>query len=376
MIDRKKFKDIEVSRLGLGTMRLPCVDDLKRESNPKIDYEKGQELVDLAYNSGVNYFDTAYMYHCGKSEEFIGKALKKYPRNNYYLADKLPIWLCDAKEDMERVFNEQLTRCDVEFFDFYLLHSLDKENIEKCEQFGAYEFVSNLKKDGKIKHLGFSFHGTIEDLNYLVDNYEWDFAQIQFNYLDYHNQNAIEQYEILTKANIPVIVMEPVRGGKLAIPGKEAEKVFLDYDNSKSIASWAIKFVASYDNVLTILSGMNSKEQMNDNISSLTNFDKLTQKETDLCFKVAKIINKSDLIQCTGCDYCSVCPMDIKISTVFSLYNKYKVGEICKVDCLDSYKAVKNSHLSCVGCGKCKAVCPQGIDIPNLMDGAIKVFFQ
>ena len=376
MIDKKVLNGKEVSLLGLGTMRLPCIGSVKRESNSNINYDEAEKLVDLAIKSGVNYFDTAYMYHCGKSEEFIGKALSKYPRDSYYLADKLPIWLCDKPSDMQRIFNEQLNRCGVDYFDFYLLHSLDEENIDKCEKFGAYQFALNLKQQGKIKNLGFSFHGTVDDLTYLVNTYEWDFAQIQYNYLDYENQNAKRQYDILTNDNIPIIVMEPVRGGKLADLPNNASQVFKNYDNNNSIASWAIKFVASHNNVLTILSGMNNEAQLFDNINSLTDFQPLNNVEKQLCFDVAKIINKTDLIPCTGCDYCIDCPMEVKISTVFSLYNDYKSSKISKVDCLDAYKCVKNNHLSCIGCGKCKTVCPQGIDIPNLMDGAIKIFFQ
>lgn len=376
MIDKKVLNGKEVSLLGLGTMRLPCIGSVKRESNSNINYDEAEKLVDLAIKSGVNYFDTAYMYHCGKSEEFIGKALSKYPRDSYYLADKLPIWLCDKPSDMQRIFNEQLNRCGVDYFDFYLLHSLDEENIDKCEKFGAYQFALNLKQQGKIKNLGFSFHGTVDDLTYLVNTYEWDFAQIQYNYLDYENQNAKRQYDILTNDNIPIIVMEPVRGGKLADLPNNASQVFKNYDNNNSIASWAIKFVASHNNVLTILSGMNNETQLFDNINSLTDFQPLNNVEKQLCFDVAKIINKTDLIPCTGCDYCIDCPMEVKISTVFSLYNDYKSSKISKVDCLDAYKCVKNNHLSCIGCGKCKTVCPQGIDIPNLMDGAIKIFFQ
>ena len=376
MIDKKVLNGKEVSLLGLGTMRLPCIGSVKRESNSNINYDEAEKLVDLAIKSGVNYFDTAYMYHCGKSEEFIGKALSKYPRDSYYLADKLPIWLCDKPSDMQRIFNEQLNRCGVDYFDFYLLHSLDEENIDKCEKFGAYQFALNLKQQGKIKNLGFSFHGTVDDLTYLVNTYEWDFAQIQYNYLDYENQNAKRQYDILTNDNIPIIVMEPVRGGKLADLPNNASQVFKNYDNNNSIDSWAIKFVASHNNVLTILSGMNNEAQLFDNINSLTDFQPLNNVEKQLCFDVAKIINKTDLIPCTGCDYCIDCPMEVKISTVFSLYNDYKSSKISKVDCLDAYKCVKNNHLSCIGCGKCKTVCPQGIDIPNLMDGAIKIFFQ
>ena len=253
MVDRVKFKNVEVSRLGLGNMRLPCKTPIKREANPLIDYDKAQQIVDMAYENGVNYFDTAYMYHCGKSEKFIGQALKKYPRDSYFLADKLPIWMCKTPADMEKIFNKQLQRTGIDCFDFYLLHSLDKSNFEKCEKYGAYDFLLKKQAEGLVKNIGFSFHGTVDDLKKNVAAHHWDFAQIQMNYLDWKNQDAKTQYQILTDAGIPIIVMEPVRGGKLADLPKDAEAVLKQNAPNKSIASWAMKFVASYDNVLLSL---------------------------------------------------------------------------------------------------------------------------
>ena len=257
MIDRVPFKDTELSRLGLGTMRLPVKGIIKREANPIIDYKEAQKLVDFAIENGINYFDTAYMYHAGKSEKFIGTALSKYPRESYYLVDKLPIWMFKKCADMEKIFSNQLKRTGTAYFDNYLLHSLDKNNFEKCEKFGAYDFLVEKQKQGLIKNIGFSFHGTIDDLKQIVSAHHWDFAQIQLNYLDWKNQDAKTQYEILTEAGIPVIVMEPVRGGKLADIPKDAEKLFKNINSDASAASWAIKFVANLPNVVTILSGMN-----------------------------------------------------------------------------------------------------------------------
>ncbi len=376
MIDRVKFKDTEVSRLGLGTMRLPCKTKIKRESNPLIDYDKSQHLVDLAYKNGVNYFDTAYMYHVGKSEKFIGTALRKYPRESYFLADKLPIWMCRKPADMEKIFSNQLERCGVDYFDFYLLHSLDASNFAKCEKFGAYDFICKKRDEGKIRNIGFSFHGTINDLKQIIAAHDWDFAQIQMNYLDWKNQNAEEQYNILTEAGIPVIVMEPVRGGKLADVPQKVEKLFLNSAPNKSIASWAIGFVASHKNVITILSGMNSAEQMNDNISTLTDFIPFTETEYKICSNAAAMINKNDVIPCTGCDYCSDCPQEVKISTIFSTYNKYKTGDLSEEECKKLYSNIDINHSSCIGCGKCKSHCPQSIDIPGWLDGGIKQFFE
>lgn len=371
MVDKRKFKDTEVSLLGLGAMRLPCKTPIKREANPLIDYKKGQELVDAAYNNGVNYFDTAYMYHAGKSEKFIGTALKKYPRDSYFLADKLPIWMCPKKADMEKVFRKQLERTGHDYFDFYLLHSLNKENYEKCEKFGAYDFVLEKQREGKIKNIGFSFHGTIEDLKKIVSEHKWDFAQIQMNYLDWKNQNAEEQYRILTDAGIPVIVMEPVRGGKLAEVSTDIEEMFKKAKPESSAASWAIRFVASHPNVMTILSGMNSLEQLNDNISTLTDFVPMTDTELNICQNAAAMMNKSEIIPCTGCDYCADCPKDIKISTVFAVYNKLKTGEYTEEQAKSEYGKMDASADACIGCGKCSSHCPQSIKIPELMKDTI-----
>lgn len=377
MVDKVKFKNVEVSRLGLGNMRLPCKTSDKRESNPLIDYDKAQQIVDMAYQNGVNYFDTAYMYHGGESEKFIGQALKKYPRNTYFLADKLPIWMCETSEDMDGIFNKQLERTGIDSFDFYLLHSLDKSAFERCEKFGAYDFILKKQAEGLVKNIGFSFHGTVDDLEEIVAAHHWDFAQIQMNYLDWKNQDAKTQYQILTDAGIPIIVMEPVRGGKLADLPKNAESIFKQSAPNSSVASWAIKFVASFDNVMTILSGMNSLEQMEDNLNSLTDFVPFTENEFKICENVASIINKNDVIPCTGCDYCSDCPKGVKISTVFDIYNRFKTGELTEFQAKDEYnKLVDANHTKCIKCGKCKEHCPQNIDIPNELAGKINGFFS
>lgn len=375
MVDRRKFKDTEVSLLGLGTMRLPCKTSLKREKNPLIDYKKGQELVDIAYKNGVNYYDTAYMYHVGKSEKFIGTALRKYPRDSYFLADKLPIWMCPKKSDMEKIFKKQLDRTGADYFDFYLLHSLKKDSFERCEKFGAYDFLTEMKKQGKIKNIGFSFHGSVDDLREIVAAHKWDFAQIQMNYLDWKNQDAETQYDILTKAGIPVIVMEPVRGGKLADLPDEVEEMFKKNEPDKSVASWAIRFVASHSNVITILSGMNSVEQLNDNLSTLTDFKEFSEKEFKICENAAAILNKNDVIPCTGCDYCADCPKEVKISSIFSAYNKVKTGELTKEEGKTLYNKIDVNASECIRCCKCSDHCPQAIDIPDKIK-EVNSFFE
>ncbi len=375
MVDRVKFKDTEVSRLGLGNMRLPCKTPLKREANPLINYEKGQELVDLAYENGVNYFDTAYMYHAGKSEKFIGTALRKYPRDSYFLADKLPIWMCSSPKDMQKIFNKQLDRTGIDKFDFYLLHSLDCKNFEKCEKYKAYDFLLEKRKEGLIENIGFSFHGTIDDLKKIISAHKWDFAQIQMNYLDWENQDAKTQYKLLTDAGIPVIVMEPVRGGKLVDIPESAKDIFKKNAPDRSIASWAIRFVASFPNVMTILSGMNSLEQMQDNLNSLTDFVPMNETELNICRNVASIINDKDIIACTGCDYCADCPENIKISTIFEYYNQLKNDVIDAETAKAKISSVDSTYTECIKCNKCASHCPQGLKIPTLFETKIKALF-
>ncbi|MBQ8981805.1 MAG: aldo/keto reductase [Eubacterium sp.] len=376
MVDRVKFKDTEVSRLGLGTMRLPVKTPLKREANPMIDYKKGQELVDLAYQNGVNYFDTAYIYHASKSEAFIGSALKKYPRDTYFLADKMPMWLVLRENDLERIFNKQLKRCDVDYFDFYLLHSLDKGSWEKAKKYGAIDFVEKKRKEGKVKYFGFSFHGTLDVLEEIVAAHDWDFAQIQMNYLDWKNYKSKEQYEILEKAGIPTIIMEPVRGGKLADVPQNVEELFKTAKPDKSVASWAIGYCASFDNVLTILSGMNANEQMLDNIETLSDFTPFNEQEMKICYNAAAMLNKNDIIPCTGCDYCADCPKGVKISTIFATYNKVKNGEATADEAAAEYATIDGKAGECINCGKCKTHCPQRINIPELMNGTVRDFFE
>lgn len=378
MIDKVPFKETKLSRLGLGTMRLPVKTKIKREANPLIDYKESQKLVDYAIENGINYFDTAYMYHVGKSEKFIGTALSKYPRESYYLADKLPIWMCKKPQDMEKVFQNQLNRTGVAYFDNYLLHSLDGNHFKKCEEFGAYEFLKQKQKDGKIKNIGFSFHGTIDDLKAIVAAHHWDFAQIQLNYLDWKNQQAKEQYEILTQAGIPVIIMEPVRGGKLAAVSADIEAMFKKAKPEKSAASWAIGFCASLPNVVTILSGMNSVEQLRDNIETLTDFEPFSESENNICFNAASIMNEKKIIPCTGCDYCADCPKGVKISTIFSYYNQCRNGELSETESIEKYNSIpkQNNADACIGCGRCTSHCPQGIDIPKLLKGTAGEFFN
>ena len=356
--------DVKVSLLGMGCMRLPKVDPEKED----IDYEKAQEIIDYAYANGVNYFDTAYGYHGGQSELFVGQALKKYPRESFFLASKMPIWCVKEKGDVERIFNEQLQRCQTDYFDFYLFHSQNAANFQKCQEFGVYEFLSQMKAEGKIRRLGFSFHDTPEVLRHICDTYPWDFAQIQLNYLDWEMQDAKTQYQILNDWEIPVIVMEPVRGGVLASPCEAADILFREERPDKSVASWAIRFAASLPGVLTVLSGMSNMEQVRDNVDTMTRFEPLTDREREVINEALEAYRKKDTVPCTGCRYCMDCPFGVDIPRMFSLYNHYVLDRDGE-DYLEAYEAQPESERAdqCQACGACMEKCPQHIRIPDQM---------
>ena len=338
MMEKRMYKntDTAISLLGLGMMRLPKLSPDK----DAIDYEAAQKIVDYAYSHGVNYFDTAYMYHSGDSELFAGVALKKYPRDSFYLASKMPIWMADTPADVERIFNDQLKKCQVEYFDFYLCHSLDAGHFKKLKDFGV--------------------------LQEIVDTYEWDFAQIQLNYLDWTLQDSKGQYEILEKAGIPVIIMEPVRGGFLANPGADAEAKLKAARPDQSTASWAIRFAASLPGVMTVLSGMSNLEQIEDNIKTMEQFQPITAEDQAVLDDVVNNCLKKDFVPCTGCRYCMDCPFGVEIPKVFRTYNGYALQKNAS-RFLRNYADIPESEQvhNCQKCGACMAECPQHIAIPD-----------
>lgn len=354
------LKEMEPSKLGFGCMRLPL-----REGSSDIDYEKAEAMIDYAYSRGVNYFDTAYPYHEQKSEAFIGRALKKYPRESFYLADKMPGWLVKNVQDAEKIFETQLERCQTGYFDFYLCHALSEENFKVYEEQGIYDFLKEKKAQGYIKNLGFSFHDTPDVLEYIVDKYEWDFAQLQINYLDWERQNAKKQYEILERAGLACIVMEPVRGGALAALCPEATEILEKACPGNSPASWALRFAASLPNVMTVLSGMSTEGQVIENVEIMTDFKPLTDDEARTLNRAKKVYLEVMTIPCTNCRYCSGCPEWIDIPKIFSMYNDYKISKNA-ASFKEKYEKLGMSNAaSCVCCGHCMRHCPQGIKIPD-----------
>ncbi len=368
----------KISLLGFGAMRYPTV-------NGKIDEEKAEELVDYAYRHGVNYFDTAYLYHNGDSEPFTGRALKKYPRESFYLATKMPTWLVSDLASAKRLFQEQLDKCQVEYFDYYLLHSIRQiSEYERCYvNNGALEYLKEEKAAGRIKRLGFSFHGDLAAFEYLLNcGEEWDFVQIQMNYLDwYGSMRADKLYAMLAEKGIQCVIMEPLRGGRLANVNPVAADMLQKVHPEDTPAEWAFRFVASYPNVLTVLSGMTEMRYLQENLNTLSeNFKPLDDNEHKVLEAVANAINSYNLVPCTECDYCQPCPYGVNISGVFRHYNGCVNNGIIpdkmsqsdsefrrkRREYLISYdKAVEKSAQAnhCIGCGNCMQVCPQRFDI-------------
>ncbi len=360
-MDYRNFEKLGISTslLGFGCMRFP----LDQEGN--IDEERSKEMLDTAYRAGVNYYDTAYVYHGGKSEEFTGKILDQYDRSSYYLATKLPIWDVHSVEDAKRIFEEQLTRLNKSYIDFYLLHSFNRESFDRMVKLGILDFMEQLKEEGRIRYLGFSFHDEYSAFEYIIAYRDWDFCQIQLNYMDTELQAGIKGYQLATNLGVPIIVMEPVKGGSISKLPMEAVPVFDAIHPGKTPASWAIRWVASLPNVKVILSGMSDMEQVKDNLDTLSTFKPLQDKEYQAINTVAQILRNRVKNGCTGCSYCMPCPAGVDIPRSFQLWNDYgryeNRGEMkwqwtCN---FDEDKKAKN----CIECGLCEEACPQKLHI-------------
>ncbi len=352
-----------VSKLGFGLMRLPK----KEEGSELINRDEAFRLIDLAFKSGVNYFDTAYFYHGGDSEAFVKEALIKYPRESFMLATKLPgTYMRDNNLHTEELFTGQLEKCGVEYFDFYLLHAVNRDIMKTFEADKSYEYLAEQKTQGKIRHLGFSYHGDLEFFLELIDKYKWDFVQLQINYYDWEAQNAKAYYEALKKRNIPCIVMEPVRGGSLHTLNNEARAVF-DELGDASYASYALRYVAQLPNILTVLSGMSTFEQVVDNLNTFKECKPLSPLETRAIEKANVFFRGNFAIPCTDCKYCTEkCPAGIDIPACFKAYNEYNKTR-CKEDFRNTYTLIPEGKRAklCINCKMCESACPQQIKIPD-----------
>ena len=354
---------VTTSLLGFGCMRFP-----KEKGKNTADRTATQAMIDRAIESGVTYFDTAYVYGGGDSERTVAAALKKYPRESYFLANKLPPWLIKKPEDMERIFQESLDRCGTDYFDFYLAHSLDREAIDVMSQFGVVDFLETKKAQGKIKYLGFSFHDTPPYLKQLLEMHHWDFCQLQLNYADWVMDEAKTLYELSVEYDVPCIVMEPVRGGFLANPPAGAAEILRKADPGRSLASWALRFAASLPNVRVVLSGMSSMEQVEDNLATFSGPGaRLTSAEQQIITSAANALRQTKNIPCTGCRYCDGCPAEVDIPTVFQCYNNMLIfdkPDVFRMNYRNQVLAAGHGADCCISCGACSAVCPQGIDVP------------
>ena len=363
----KQFQDKKLSLLGFGTMRLPLISS---EKNAPIDEEAVNKMVRYGYDHGVNYFDTAYPYHDGESERVIGRALKQLPRESVYLATKYPGHQIASSYDPQEIFEKQLEKCGVDYFDFYLLHNVNEKSIDTYlnPRWGIVDYFIEQKINGRIRHLGFSSHGEPENLKKFLDVYGdvMEFCQIQLNYMDWTLQDAKTKCEILTARNIPIWVMEPVRGGKLAHLSEEYEDALKKLRPNESIASWAFRWLLTLPNVNMILSGMSNMDQMIDNIKTFTEQLPLSESEVDVLYQIADSMKNS--LPCTSCRYCvEVCPQGLDIPMLINMYNQLRFAPQMnirvRIDALDEDKRPS----ACIACGACMTMCPQNIDIPTAM---------
>ncbi len=359
----------EVSLLGLGSMRLPILSDNEIDENEVV------KMVEYAMENGVNYYDHAWFYHNYKSETLMGKVLSKYKRDSFYIADKMPLWECKCEDDIEKLFLQQLKNLKTDYIDFYLVHSMNKGRIDKVKEWKVMEKLEKWRDEGKIHHIGFSYHDDLETFPKVVEMYDWDFALIQLNYLDVYHQQGIAGYELLKSKNIPAFIMEPVKGGTLANFSDDINKIFKDLRPDSTIASWALRWLANLDNVYVIVSGMSNLEQMKNNISTLSNFEALTKKELDAYDKVYEELKSRAKIDCTYCNYCMPCPTGVNIPKCFATYNDYNMSNNDRFLEWAYGLLYRDKQLpdQCVDCGKCLDLCPQKLEIPLLLKEVMKI---
>ncbi len=357
-----------MKKLGFGLMRLPLVN---ADDQSSIDLEKMKQMVDLYMERGFTYFDTAYPYHGGKSEEALREAVvKRYPRQAFTVTSKMPVWAINEPADLERIFNEQLERCGVKYFDYYWLHALNHERVEVMERMDGWGFLVNKKAEGKIRHIGFSFHDDSALLAQILERHpEAEYVQLQINYLDWESP-AIESktcYDLCVKHGKPVIVMEPVKGGSLARVPESIDQLFKQYNPDASPASWAIRYCASLPGVMTVLSGMSTIGQVDENTSYMQHFQPLNDEEQAIIARATQAVREAIAVPCTACHYCTEgCPQQVAIPEFFNLYNTVQQFADQRSNSKLYYDLLSKTHgkaSDCVECGQCEAQCPQHIGI-------------
>ncbi len=370
----KNFGDVKLSALGMGSMRLPVCDG----DYAKVDKDAVREMVAYAMKNGINYYDTAWGYHEGNSERVMGEVLGEYPRESFYLATKFPGYDLRNMGKVEEIFEAQLEKCGVDYFDFYLFHNVCELNIDAYldKKYGLYDYLIEQKRKGRIRHLGFSTHGTLQTMKRFLDAYgkDMEFCQIQLNWLDWKMQNAKAKVEMLNERNIPVWVMEPVRGGKLASIQPEYADRLKSLRPDATVVEWAFRFLQSIPSVTVTLSGMSDMEQLKQNIATYASDKPLTEAETAVLFDVARAMTAKDTLPCTACRYCtSHCPMGLDIPSLIEHYNEhvFSGGGFLAPMAIGALPEDKKPS-ACLGCRSCEAVCPQKIKISEMMSDFAK----
>ena len=365
----KEFQDLKLSALGMGAMRLPVMDG----DDGRIDEQAAFDMVDYAFEQGINYYDTAWGYHNGQSELVMGRALKRYPREKFYLATKFPGYDLANMDKVKEIFEKQLERCQVEYFDFYLFHNVCEMNIDAYldEKYGIFDYLVKQKKAGRIRHLGFSAHGSYEVMERFLKAYgqEMEFCQIQLNYMDWEFQDAKKKAELLSRYHLPVWVMEPLRGGRLAKLSQEDEEKLKALRPDETIPAWAFRFLQSIPQVTMVLSGMSNMEQLKENIRTFQEEKPLTDQEKKELLEIADQIVKKSGVPCTACHYCvSHCPQGLDIPRLLALYNEHRVtgGGFIAPMALSALPEDQRPG-ACIGCRSCEAVCPQQIHVSEVM---------
>ena len=363
-----KFQNLNISALGMGTMRLPT-----KEKSSDVDIDATKELVAYAMAHGVNYYDTAWGYHSGNSEIAMGEALKSYPRESFYLATKFPGYSLDNIDKVEEIFEKQLEKCQVDYFDFYLFHNLCEMNVNQYldPKYRIFDYLMKQKKNGRIRHLGFSTHGSLATIEKFLNAYGeyMEFGQIQLNWLDWDFQNAKAKLELLRGRNIPVFVMEPVRGGKLAVLEAKYEEKLKNLRPNESIPAWAFRFLQSIPDITVTLSGMSNLDQLKDNIKTYEQENPLTENEFNTLLSIASEMTAKTTLPCTKCQYCIPhCVRELDIPSIIELYNEhaYTGGGFIAPMTLSGWTEDKKPS-ACIGCRSCEEVCPQGIKISEMM---------
>lgn len=370
-MEKRKFEKlgIESSLLGFGCMRFPL------DENGNIEEKEAEQMLDMTIANGVTYIDTAYPYHNGDSEPFVGKVLKKYDRHQYTLATKLPIWNVNSQQEAREIFESQLQRLDVDYVDFYLLHALDEKKWEKVLEYHIIELCEQLRQEGKIKYLGFSFHDEYPVFEKILKAHDWDFCQLQLNYMDMNIQAGQKGVDLANQLGVPIVVMEPIKGGSLATLPQDVTQMFKDYDANRTLASWALRYVGTLPGVKVILSGMSTLSQVEDNLKTFEDYQNLNDEEMNIVQKVADTLHARTRNGCTGCGYCMPCPFGVDIPANFRYWNNcfvYDDEKLFKGKYEKMEDQAKASH--CQQCGACERMCPQQLPIREDLKRVVQDF--